>query len=439
MFEKDEIKSIYYALTMSLLCILNYNDDKERNVKFIQTGLKRALKIFDDHECHTDRIYQQVLGIFTKLSLDQNNFDDAVLAAKYYLQWQPKQPIIELNLLRTYFDEYKEPELVKAQKELQKSRITELVLQQRYREALDLSNFCTKIYFENYGDITASAEVFLRFFEYRAKPERLIADAILLKTKIPAITIEIAKQLIAADSEHQAIQLLTELLAQCKTITAEERLVTTLQLSQAYRKQKDIERAAEYIKQALFASENIQFSYISQQIEKDIGLCMNPLQVLEEKEKFYLSKPEQLVKVYISMAKELKKQNKFYEAQGKLELAVDTAKKVGGKLEKFAKEQLYILLEEKMYEKKKQSDKYEQIYNGKQAHACILKLDQARFLLKMQKIPEAEGIISMVAQESDDSEIKQRARNSLTRIYEQKLITQLVKNISTSSQPQAQQ
>lgn len=65
------------------------------------------------------------------------------------------------------------------------------------------------------------------------------------------------------------------------------------------------------------------------------------------------------------MAKELKKLNKFYDAQAKLEQSVDTSKKVGGKMEKYAKDQLYTLLEEKMYEKKKQSDKYEQLYNGK--------------------------------------------------------------------------
>lgn len=84
-FEKEEIKSIYYAFTISLLCILNYNDEKERNIKFIQTGLKRALRIFDSHSCYTDRLYQTVLGIFTRVSIDQNNFDDTVLASKYYM------------------------------------------------------------------------------------------------------------------------------------------------------------------------------------------------------------------------------------------------------------------------------------------------------------------------------------------------------------------
>eukprot|EP00825_Cyclidium_porcatum_P015713 TRINITY_DN18_c0_g1_i4.p1 TRINITY_DN18_c0_g1~~TRINITY_DN18_c0_g1_i4.p1 ORF type:complete len:387 (+),score=90.86 TRINITY_DN18_c0_g1_i4:166-1326(+) len=385
--------------------------------------------------CIRDR-YMGVLGIFTRVSIDQNNFDDTVLASKYYMQWQPKQPINELNLLRTYFDECKDQAAVKAQKDEQKYKVEQLMINQRYKEALDLSSFSTKIFFESYIEMTSNAEVFLRFFEMKVKPEKLITDTILAKVKIPVITSEICKYLILVDKSDQAIVLLEELLANNKTINLEDQLIAILQLSQAYRKSSQMEKASEYIKKALFASDNLQYTYLVQQIEKDIGLCMSPLQVLEEKEKFYCSKPEQLVKVYINMAKELKKANKFYEAQNRLEQSVDTSKKIGGKLEKYAKEQLYQLLEEKMYEKKKQSDKYEQIYNGKQAHACILKLDQARFLLKMQKVQEAEGIIAAVATESEDIEIKQRAANSLTRIYEQKLIGQLIKNLGLHSQQQ---
>lgn len=47
--------------------------------------------------------------------------------------------------------------------------------------------------------MTSNAEVFLRFFEMKVKPEKLITDTILAKVKIPVITSEICKYLILVD------------------------------------------------------------------------------------------------------------------------------------------------------------------------------------------------------------------------------------------------
>lgn len=70
--------------------------------------------------------------------------------------------------------------------------------------------------------MTSNAEVFLRFFEMKVKPEKLITDTILAKVKIPVITSEICKYLILVDKSDQAIVLLEELLANNKTINLED-------------------------------------------------------------------------------------------------------------------------------------------------------------------------------------------------------------------------